>query len=141
MRLLALLALVVLSGCGLFQPRPVQIDPTPELLALRAELEAGRLGQVEFERQVSAMLGATVTEIKADWSATAVSIAEDAARGAVAGAEKAPVPISPGGWLALLGSIVAGGISAGAANARLKRKPEPGTVVVTTTPAVVGGGA
>ena len=137
MRLLALLALVVLSGCGLFQPRPVQIDPTPELLALRAELEAGRLGQAEFERRVSAALGATVTEIKADWSGMAASVASDVSAAMLAETQKNPPPASPVGLI--LWGLGVLGVGGAAATANLALKQKKISEQIAAKPAVAGG--
>lgn len=143
---LAVLFLLVLPGCGLFQPRPVEFDPTPVMLALRAELDQGKIDYATFQEGIRKELKVAVTDIRSStasaWEATAPAVTKSVVD-AVKGEIKAnPPPVGKGipEWLLWVVSIAGVGVSAGAANVALKGKkvtaPAPGVAPV----AVAAGG-
>lgn len=145
--ILVVLALVVglaASGCGLFQPRQVEIDPTPVMVALRAELDQGKIEYGEFEKRIQAELGVAVTAIQATWEATAPAVSKSVVDAVKAEAKANPPtdrsPIGLATWLLL--AIVPSAASAAGANMALKTKkaqaPAPG---VAPVPTPTGGAA
>lgn len=143
--ILVVLALVVglaASGCGLFQPRQVEIDPTPVMVALRAELDQGKIEYGEFEKRIQAELGVAVTAIQATWEATAPAVTKSVVDAVKSEVKANPPPVGGGipEWVLWIVSVAGVGVSAGAANVALRQKkataPAPGVAPV----AVPAGG-